>query len=129
MNPIRLEIVAPMLSTVDMSCRGCASIFGSLGLRSKYHHDCANEYPDDWKFAVAYLSEWIADLSRLYRHRIMIRIIDAQSPHGLWKQLRHRVFKFPAFIVDNKKTYIGWEYAELEALVDDSIKRQALSVR
>ena len=123
MNPIRLEVVAPMLSTVEMSCRGCGSIFASLGLRSKYHHACANQYPDDWKLAVSYLSKWIQEISLLYQHRIQIRVIDAQSPLGFWKQLRHRVFRFPAFIVERKKTYIGWDYQELEALIDEQIRR------
>jgi hypothetical protein len=125
MNPIRLEIVAPMLSTVDMSCRGCASILGSLGLRSKYHQDCASEYPDDWKHAVDYLSKWIQEIASLYQHRIQIRVIDAQSPLGFWKQLRHRVFRFPAFIVERRKTYIGWDYQELEALIDEQIRGRA----
>jgi hypothetical protein len=121
MNPIHLEVVAPMLSTVEMSCRGCGSIFDYLGLRSKYRRTCANEYPDDWKEAADYLSKWIRDISSLYQHRIQIRVIDAQSPMGLWKQLRHRVFRFPAFIVDRRKTYIGWDYKELEALIDERI--------
>ena len=122
MKPVLVEVVAPMLSSVEMSCRGCGAIMASLGLRSQDRNACVNEYPDDWKFAVASLSEWIGDLVRLYRHRITIRIIDAQSPHGLWKQIRHRVFKFPAFIVDNKKTYVGWEYAALEAIIDERMK-------
>ena len=122
MKPVLLEVVAPMLSSVEMGCRGCSAIMGSLGLKDQDRKSCVDGYPDDWKFAVGSLSEWISELLRLYRHRIKIRVIDAQSPHGLWKQLRHRVFKFPAFIVDKKKTYIGWEYAELEALIDESIK-------
>ena len=121
MDPIHLEVVAPMLSTVEMSCRGCGSILGFLGLRDKYRNACTNEYPDDWKQAVDYLSKWIQDLSHLYRHRIQIRVIDAQSPLGLWKQIRYRLFRFPAFIVDQKQTYIGWDYKELEALIDERI--------
>ena len=124
MKPVLVEVVAPMLSSVEMTCRGCGAIMDSIGLRSQDRNACANEYPDDWKFAVASLSEWIGDLSRLYRHRILIRIIDAQSPHGLWKQLRHRVFKFPAFIVDKNKTYIGWEHGKLEAIIDERMRVQ-----
>lgn len=121
MNPILLEVVAPMLSTVEMSCRGCGSILGSLGLRDKYRSACTDEYPDDWKEAVNYLSKWINEIASLYKHRIRIKVIDAQSPLGLWKQLRHRVFRFPAFIVDEKRTYIGWDSQQLEALIDERI--------
>lgn len=124
MKPILLEVVAPMLSTVEMSCRGCGFVFGHLGLRGKYRNACANEYPDDWKQAVGCLSEWIGEVSNLYRHRIRIRVIDAQSPLGFWKQIRYRLFRFPVFIVDKKGTYIGWDPKQLEALIDERIQGQ-----
>ena len=121
MDPIRLEIVAPMLSTPEMGGRGSGFIFGSLGLKRKYRDFSVNEYPDDWKYAVDYLSEWIREIYSLYRHRIRIQVIDAQSPLGVWKQIRYRLFRFPAFIVNKKRTYIGWDYKELEALIDECI--------
>ena len=125
MDPILLEVVAPMLSTVEISCRGCGSIMGYVGLREKYRDECTNEYPDDWKQAVDYVSKWINEISSLYQHRIRIRVIDAQSPLGLWKQIRYRLFRFPAFIVDRKRTYIGWDYGELETLIDERIHAPA----
>ncbi|MBU2497409.1 MAG: hypothetical protein KKE57_00760 [Proteobacteria bacterium] len=122
MKPILLEVVAPMLSSIEMNCRGCNCIFGVVGIKSKDRAACEESYPDDWKEAVNYLGNWIGNLSRLYRHRIRIRIIDAQSPLGLWKQLRHRVLRFPAFIVNRKGTYIGWDASELEALIDGYVR-------
>jgi len=121
MTPIIVELVAPMLSTVEMSCRGCGSIFDCLGLTSKYRNGCINEYPDDWKQATGYLAQWLRELSSLYRHRIQIHVIDAQTPLGLWKQIRYGLFRFPAFIVDKKRTYTGWDSQELEALIDERI--------
>ena len=121
-DAIQLEIVAPMLSTIEMGGRGTGFIFGYLGLKKKYRDSSVNEYPDDWKYAVNYLSEWIREINTLYKHRIRIRVIDAQSPLGIWKQIRHRLFRFPAFIVDRKRTYIGWDYKELEALLDECIR-------
>jgi len=124
MNTILVEIVAPMLSTLEIRSRGYGLVSDSLGLNGKYRSASVNEYPDDWKEATAYLTQWVAEISRLYRHRVRIAIIDAQSPFGFWKQLRHRVFRFPAFIVDREKTYIGWDYKELEAIIDDRIHRR-----
>ena len=121
MRPIVLEVVAPMLSSTEISSRGSGLILDYVGLRKKDRKACTDEYPEDWKEAVDYLSKWIEEISDLYRHRIKIRVIDAQSPLGIWKQIRHRVFRFPAFIVDREKTYIGWDYQELEAIIDDRI--------
>ncbi len=123
MRPILLEILAPMLSTSEMSCYGCNVIFDSLGVRSSYRRDAVNDYPEDWKQIAGSLTDWIKEISNLYRHRINIRVIDAQSPLGFWKQLRYRLFRFPAFIVDKKQTYVGWNPQELEALIDDRIHR------
>jgi len=124
MNTILVEIVAPMLSTLEIRSRGYGLVSDSLGLNGKYRRASVNEYPDDWKEATAYLTQWVAEISRLYRHRVRIAIIDAQSPLGFWKQLRHWVFRFPAFIVDREKTYIGWDYKELETIIDDRIHRR-----
>ncbi|MFH1480572.1 MAG: hypothetical protein ABIG67_04840 [Pseudomonadota bacterium] len=124
MTPILLEVVAPMISGVEMDCRRCGVVFDYLGLQTKYRKECVDEYPEDWKEAVGYLSGWMKELVKLYRHRVQIRVIDAQSPLGFWKQIRHRVFRFPAFIVDKKATYIGWDPPELEALIDEQIHKK-----
>ena len=99
-----------------------------MGLKSEYRNAATEEYPEDWKQAVSFLSQWIKEIASLYRHRIEIRVIDAQSPMGFWKQIRHRVFRFPAFIVDRKSTYTGWDSEELEALIDESIQNGLKSV-
>ena len=122
MTPITIEIVAPMLSGVDMSCRGCGLIFETLGLKHQHQKMSISEYPEDWKEAVAYLSDWIKQVSSLYKHRVQIRVIDAQSPLGFWKQIRYRFFRFPAFIVNKKQTYVGWDPKGLEALLDEYIR-------
>jgi hypothetical protein len=121
MKPILLEVIAPMLSTIEMNCRSCRLMFDTLGIGRNHRSTSANEYPDEWKQAVGFLSEWIQEMTHLYRHRIKIRIIDAQSPLGLWMQIRHRLFRFPAFVVDKKQTYIGWDTQRLEALIDERI--------
>jgi hypothetical protein len=121
MTPVILEVVTPMLSTVEMSCRGCGFILGCVGLKGKYRNACTNEYPDEWKLTVDRLFKWLREIAYLYRHRVQIRVIDAQSPLGLWKQIRHRLYLFPVFIVDKKRTYTGWDSQELEALIDERI--------
>lgn len=125
MDPVLLEVIAPMISGTEMSCRGCGLILETTGVRAKYRNACAKEYPEDWKMASDTLSELVQSISKLYRHRIRIRLIDAQSPVGLWKQIRHRVFRFPAFVVDQKQTYVGWDSRELESLIDARIRGES----
>jgi hypothetical protein len=54
------------------------------------------------------LSDWILALAERYAGQLVIKIIDAQSPQGLWKALRHGVRQYPTFIIEGE-LYRGWE--------------------
>ena len=125
MTPITIEVIAPTFQSLEMGCPSCNLVFNTLGLNEKKRRSCAEESPDDWKEALRYLSNCISEISRLYRHRVRFQVIEAQSPLGLWKQIRHKVFKYPAFIVDGKKTYVGFDCDELGALIDERIKGES----
>ena len=125
MVPVLVEIIAPVLWSMDMSCRGCGIAFDAAGLKDKDQKACLDSYPEEWKIAAGHLSDWIRDISRLYRHRVKIRFIDAQSPMGMWKQIRYKVRRFPAFIIDRKEAYVGWDNRELEAIIDQWIHKTA----
>jgi hypothetical protein len=122
MTPVLLEIVAPMLSSLGFGCRGCGTVTRQLGLQKSIHDAACDEYPEHWKEAAARIAEWVQELRRLYKHRIQIKLIDAQSPLGLWKQIRHGVFTLPAFIVDRKCACTGWETGHVESLIDQRLR-------
>jgi hypothetical protein len=88
-----------------------------------------NEYPSDLKEEFAKLSDWLRELTRLYKHRLLIKVIDAQSLFGIYKSLRHRIRKYPTFIVEGRETYAGWDKDQLESLLDKHIKASVLSRR
>jgi hypothetical protein len=126
MRPISLEIVTRVLTTFD-HCRHCEIFFDEAGLDKKFHQKEVNEYPPDLKEEFAKLSDWIRELTRLYKHRLLIRLIDAQSFLGVYKSLRYRIRKYPTFIVEGKETYAGWDKNQLEGLLDKHIKASLLS--
>ncbi len=121
MKPIRLEIVAKML-TFFGQCRRCEIVLDQVDLGKKSHQKQVEEYPPDLKEEDTKLREWIRELTRLYKHRLLIRLIDVQSPLGIYKSLRHRIRTYPTFIVEGKETYAGWERDRLESLLDKYIK-------
>ncbi len=121
MKPIRLEIVTKVVTFFD-HCRRCQILFDQAGLDKKIHQKEMEEYPLDLKEEVMKLSDWIRELSRLYKHRLLIRLIDVQSPFGIYKSLRHRIRTYPGFIVEGKETYIGWDKNQLESLLDKYIQ-------
>jgi hypothetical protein len=122
MTPVEIDVVFPLLTGEAFTCRRCGPLFDQLDIHKDYQQACTDEYPEDWKQDVAKLSQWIENASDLYKHRIQIRVIDAFSPLGIWKKIRHRLSAMPAFIVDNKSTHTGWDTDRLESLIDERIR-------
>jgi hypothetical protein len=117
MKPVYVEVITKVLTTYDY-CKRCEFILDQVGMNRKIHHRDINEYPEEIKEEFLRLSDWIRELTRLYKHRILIRVIDAQSPMGILKSFRHRAWKHPAFIVEGKDKYVGWDTETLETLID-----------
>jgi len=126
MKPISLEIVAGMITNLG-HCRHCNIIFDEAGLNGKVHQKANEEYPPEFIEESKRLSEWIKELRQLYKHRLLIRLIEVKSFQGFYKSLRHRIRKYPGFIVEGKETYIGWDKQKLEELLDKYIKAAILS--
>lgn len=120
MKPILLEIVTEMITTMR-HCRHCEIFFDEAGLNKKVYAKESDQYPPDFIQALERLSNWTQELKRLYKHRLSIRLIDAKSPVGLYKSLRHRIRKYPTFIIEGKETYFGWDKNHLEGLLDKYI--------
>jgi hypothetical protein len=121
MKPILLEVVTKVITSFEQ-CRRCKIVFDQAGFNPKLHEKEMDEYPPDLKEENRKLSDWIRELNRLYKHRLLIKLIDAPSPLGIYKSLRYRIRTYPTFIVERKETYAGWDKSQLESLLDKYIK-------
>jgi hypothetical protein len=121
MKPILLEIVTKVISSFGQ-CRRCKILFDEAGFDQKFHQKEMDEYPADLKEEYTKLSDWIRELNGLYKHRLSIKLIDVQSPLGIYKSLRYWIRTYPTFIVEGKETYAGWDKSQLEGLLDKYIK-------
>jgi histone acetyltransferase (RNA polymerase elongator complex component) len=121
MKPILIEIVTRVLTHFD-HCPHCEVLFGQAGIDKKFHQKETEEYPADFKEEYLRLSNWIRELTHLYKHRVIIKLIDVQSLMGIYKSFRHRIRTYPTFIVEGKETYAGWDKNRLETLLDKHIK-------
>ena len=126
MRPILLEIVTKVMTTYD-HCHHCKIFFDEAGLDKKFHQKEMDEYPPDLKEENTQLSDWIRELNRLYKHRLLIKLIDVQSLLGIYKSLRYRIRKYPTFIIEGKESYTGWDKNQLEGLLDKYIQISLLS--
>jgi hypothetical protein len=121
-KPLRVEVLSKMLSVQTEECKNCRLVFEEVGLKSKFHNQEINEYPDDIKDEVLRLSDWIRDLVRRFPNDVQFKIIDAMTPLGVYKILRHRIRKLPGFIIEHRKTYSGWDSKALEALINQHLQ-------
>ena len=121
MKPICVEIVTQMITTFD-HCSHCALIFDEADLGPRHRQKEVDEYPQDLKEDFLKLSNCIGELTRLYKHRLRIRLIDAKSLMGLYKSLRFRIRTYPTFIVEGKEALPGWDRSRLEGILDKYIK-------
>ena len=126
MKPIIVEIVTDVL-TVPSHCNACRLIFNEAGVENEMNKETLNEYPKELKEEFLRLSDWIRELARLYRHRIYVNIIDAKSILGIYKSLRHRFRKYPAFIIDRKDVVAGWDRQRVSEILDAHIQDAVLS--
>jgi hypothetical protein len=114
MKPVRLEVIAPTFQGMGM-CTACELVLANAGLGDSPSERALDQYPPEWQKEVRRLSDWVYDLADRYGDRILIKVIDPQSPEGLLKSLRHRVRRYPTWIVDGKVRVVGWERQALEA--------------
>jgi hypothetical protein len=117
MGPIILEIVTRVLTTFD-HCSHCEFLFDQAGLGELHHQREINEYPPDLKEEYLRLSNWIRELSRRYKDRLVIKVIDVQSVLGIYKSIRYRIRDYPTFIVAGNEVYTGWDKDTLAALLE-----------
>jgi len=93
-----------------------------VGLREKRDRQILNDYPEDLKEDYLYLSNWIRELSKKYREKILIKVTDVQSLQGVLKSIRHGIFRYPTFIIDKKKKYTGKDKDRLDALLREYMR-------
>lgn len=112
-KPVRLEIIAPLVQGPGI-CTSCEIVLAEAGLDRLSIEQSLDEYPQEWRDEWQRLTDWVYDLAGRYGDRLLIKVIDPQSPEGVLKSLRYRVRCYPTFIVAGKKM-VGWEPERLEA--------------
>ena len=116
MNPVSIEVIAPVLTDL-YHCLHCETIFEQADLGRRVHGEQINEYPEDIKEDFLRLSNWLVGLAHRYRDTV----IDSQSFQGFLNSMRYWVRRHPAFIIDGRKEYVGWDKAALDRVLQAQI--------
>jgi len=116
MNPISLEIIAPVLTDLR-HCAHCEIIFGLTEVGHRVHREELDEYPHDLKEEFERLSAWLIELA----HRYGDAVIAPQSFEGFIYSVRYWVRSHPAFIINGRKEYVGWNKATLDRVLQEQM--------
>lgn len=82
------------------------------------HNQILAEYPKDILEDHYRLSALVVELINRYNHDIVIHVIDPQSLPGIFKSLRYRISKYPAFIINNREIIAGWNPTALDQALE-----------
>jgi hypothetical protein len=117
---ILLEILS-LVPTTFNQCSHCETMYDQAGVGARVHAEIMQEYPPDLLQDHLRLSSWAEELAQRYRADIQIRVIAPQSGLGFFKCLRHRVRRYPTFIINGKTKYSGWDKEALDALLQEAL--------
>ena len=121
MKPVRIEIIS-LVPGLYKFCSACEFTAGQAGLNQARDLGDLNAYPDSLKEDYLYLSGWVREILEKYPERISIQIINAQSLQGFLKSIRHRVFRYPTFIIQGKEKYHGKDKQALDSLIRERLR-------
>jgi hypothetical protein len=124
-EPVLLEVLA-RVPTDLLHCSHCEQLFSVAGIGRKVHEEIRTSYPPEFLEEAELLAAWLRALSTRYGEDIQIRVVDVQSLEGFFKSLRHRVFQYPAFVVDHQATYTGWARGDLRQLLDACVVEKVM---
>lgn len=112
---VRLQILA-YAPTEFYHCQHCEVLWGHMGLGDRIRADQrASNLPPDLQAEYAAISHWVGEAFDRYGGRLSVKVIDAASIEGVWKALRYRSRRFPAFIIDEEERIPGFDRERLEA--------------
>jgi hypothetical protein len=120
--PVVLEVLAH-IPTDFFHCAHCEHLFDVADVGTAVHEEIQASYPREMLEDVRRLGHWLEALSERYDDGLHIRIVDVNSPQGFLKALRYRVRRYPAFIINERKTLIGWDPVSLSHMVEEEMSR------
>ena len=120
MDPISVEVIAPTVTDL-FHCLHCEAIFDRTDVGPRVHGEILDEYPQDLKDDFERLSAWLVELAGRYGDAVRIKLTDPQSLEGFMKCVRHRVRRYPAFIVAGRKKYVGWDKLAVDQVLREDI--------
>jgi hypothetical protein len=101
-------------------CTTCEAFLSQAGLDGNRPDRAMESLPQEWRAEYTRLSDLVLEVSNRFGDGIRIRIIDPRSLQGMGITIRHRVKRYPAFIIAGRKTIYGISRSALEEALSEA---------
>ncbi len=100
-------------------CQHCEFVWNSVGvggpIRDDQRHD---RLPPELEAELTDIASWVAEAQARYGERLSVKLVDVASIEGVFKAVRHRLRRFPAFIVDGDERISGFNRDQLDTALE-----------
>ena len=111
--PVQVDIFSPLPESWGL-CQSCETLLSRARLEDKAELDRMDNFPPEWREDFQRLSDLVLDLSRRYGESVSIRLYDPRSLPGLFIAIRHRVHRYPTFLISKREKVTGFNLPALE---------------
>lgn len=117
MRRVRVDLIT-YAPAAFFHCQHCELTFDHVGVGEQLRRDQArNALPADLTREYQALSDAVHDLVAEHGERVEVHLVDAASIEGVWKSLRHGLFRYPAVVINGRGRLAGIDVEMLRALV------------
>ncbi len=106
MDPMLQIEVLTYAPTAFYHCMHCEIAWKEIGMPAAIHQEqLDSSLPPDLAQDYQEVSDWIRAMCERYGDRLAIKIIDAASVEGFIKSLRYGVHRYPAVVLQGKRSF------------------------
>jgi hypothetical protein len=114
MGSVQVEILT-YAPTEFYHCQHCEIVWDSVGFSKPIRAEQRNNaLPPDLQAEFTAIADWVASAHARYGDRLQVKVVDVASVEGVFKAIRHRARRFPAFVVDGSERIIGFDRQRLD---------------
>gem|GEM_PF-1508460 len=118
MGFVSIQIVVPPILEAGVGCWACRNFMEQAGVPLG---SSVEDYPEELRMMALRLDQLLERIRCNSPQAIGVELVDALSPRGLWKQIRHGLRPLPGFLLNGRKLFCGWDLDEAEALIMERI--------
>jgi hypothetical protein len=112
---VQVEILA-YAPTEFYHCQHCEFVWHSVGFGQRIRAEQRSEaLPPDLQAEYTAIADWVGEAHARYGDQLEVKLVDVASIEGVFKAVRHRARRFPAFVVDGSERIIGFDRERLDA--------------